>query len=72
MHLALGPPSVRVLHMVMALVTELGLDKEPYAPSNTAPGGVSAIGISASNVEPRTLAERRVMLGAFWLRSMFA
>jgi hypothetical protein len=70
-HLTLGPRSVRVLHMVLALVTELGLDKEPYALSSISPGGVSAIGTSGSPVEPRTLAERRVFLGAFWLRSMF-
>lgn len=57
--------------MIMALVTELGLDKEPYELSNTGPGGVSAIGVSTSNVKSRTLAERRVLLGALWLRSMF-
>jgi len=57
--------------MIMALVTELGLDKEPYAISSTGPGGVSAIGISQNNGKSRTLAERRVLLGALWLRSMF-
>ncbi|KEF53249.1 uncharacterized protein A1O9_10697 [Exophiala aquamarina CBS 119918] len=46
-HLALGTPSVRVIHMIMALVTELGLDKEPNTISNTSPGGVSAIEFDA-------------------------
>lgn len=59
------------MHMVMALVTELGLDKEPYVLTGAALGGVSSIGRSTSTIKPRALGERRVFLGAIWLRSMF-
>ncbi|KAK5050754.1 hypothetical protein LTR84_003313 [Exophiala bonariae] len=57
--------------MVMALVTELGLDQEPHMLANAALGGVGSIGRSASTLKTRTLAERRVFLGAIWLRSIF-
>ncbi|KAK5047581.1 hypothetical protein LTR84_006678 [Exophiala bonariae] len=62
-----GPPCIRVFHMVLALIAELGLDKEPQLSS----GMASKNEDSTFSSKPRTLAERRLFLGAYWLGSMF-
>lgn len=58
--------TIRVFHMVLALVAELGLDKElRQAPSMAQKNN----GLAPSS-KPRTLAERRLFLGAYWVGSM--
>lgn len=53
--------------MVLALVTELGLGKESISASVR----MQDSGRSEYTLKARTLAERRVFLGAVWLGSMF-
>ncbi|KAF2188998.1 hypothetical protein K469DRAFT_564970 [Zopfia rhizophila CBS 207.26] len=69
-HLQLGSQLYNLLHIAVAMLTELGLNKEPYAWSKTAAGALREFGRDRRAGVTRTLEERRALLGVFWMSSI--
>ncbi|KAF2687514.1 hypothetical protein K458DRAFT_415743 [Lentithecium fluviatile CBS 122367] len=69
-HLQLGAQLLNLLHLAVSMLTELGLNKESHAWSNTGAGAVGDLGRHRMVEATRTLEERRAVLGVFWLSSI--
>lgn len=69
-HVKIGHQVIVQLHLAIAQITELELDRNPRQPSRVAVGAFRALEKDASEVSPRTLDERRAFLGALWVASI--
>ncbi|CAM1501237.1 Fc.00g103990.m01.CDS01 [Cosmosporella sp. VM-42] len=54
----------------MSLVTELGIDNEPFSSTKISPGALNEISPNPKCQVERTLEERRCYLGVFWINSV--
>jgi hypothetical protein len=66
-HIQLGAQLINLVHLAAGMLTELNLTKQPHSGSKTSAGAFKD-NSEAPNVT-RSLAERRVLLGLFWIGS---
>lgn len=58
------------LHISWAMLSELGLDKEPNNRPKTSAGAIGGLGKDHLVEDARTLEERRTFLGLYWINTM--
>jgi hypothetical protein len=65
-----GVQMINYVHLASAMIVELGIDKEANYHVKTSAGALGDLG-KESRVEPaRSLEERRLFLGLYWINSV--
>ncbi|PGH18691.1 hypothetical protein AJ80_04344 [Polytolypa hystricis UAMH7299] len=70
-HLQLSQQFAAFLHLAYVMMVDLGLHKEPHISPHAA-GLLRDLNRANASVSMRTLEERRVLLGVFWLSSIMS
>lgn len=70
MHQQLGRQLFNILHLAVSMLLDLGLNKEPCDGSKTGAGAFTELSKAKAMDEERTVEERRIFLGVFWVSSL--
>jgi hypothetical protein len=65
-----GVQMINYVHIASAMVVELGIDKEANHHVKTAAGALGDLGKDDQIEQERSLEERRIFLGLYWINSV--